>query len=96
MEDGQYALGWLGSDSASGVAKYNIEYRELGQAWQDWLSGTTSTSALFSPDPAKQYEFRSQAIDKLGHIEPDHNSPDIGTGDAVEVKRVIIIPLFLH
>jgi len=50
---------------------------------------------IFTPDPAKYYEFRSQAIDNLGHIEPVHNSPDISTGDAVEVKRVIMFPLIL-
>ena len=97
MEDGQYALGWQGSDTASGVATYNIDYREQGQGWQRLLSNTSSTFALFfSPDPAKQYEFRSQAVDYLGHIEPDHNSPDVSTRDAVEVKRVIMLPLLLH
>ncbi len=95
MEDGQYALGWQGSDTASGVATYNIDYREQGQDWLRLLSNTKATSTLFSQDPAKYYEYRSQAIDNLGHIELDHNSPDVSTGDAVEVKRVIMFPLIL-
>jgi len=96
MEDGQYALGWQGSDIASGVATYNIDYREQGQDWLRLLSNTKATSTLFSQDPAKYYEFRSQAIDNLGHIEPEHNSSDVNTGDAVEVKRVIMLPLILR
>ena len=95
MENGQYALGWWGSDTASGVASYNIDYREQGQSWQRLLSSTSLTSALFAPAPGKHYEFRSQAIDNLGHIEPAHSTPDISTGDAVEVKRVIMFPLIL-
>lgn len=94
FEAGHYALGWHGTDTSSGIASYNIDYREEGQAWQRLLSDTGGTSAVFTPSPGKHYEFRCQAIDNVGHTEPVHPSADMITRDATDVKRVIIFPLF--
>lgn len=96
MEDGRYVLSLYGSDSASGVASYNLDYREEGSSWVKWLTGLKGTTASFSGDPARHYEFRSQAVDVVGHIEPLHSTPDASTRNAVQVKRVIIFPIIRH
>lgn len=92
---GYYELFWQGADALSGVEKYNIDYRLVGdQTWQSWLSDTTKTSASFSPpDPIAVYEFRTQAVDKLGNAEPLHSSADISTDEAVVFAYSVLLPM---
>lgn len=93
LENGDYAIGWNGTDSTSGIQNYNIEYRQEGGSWLPWLAGVGYTSAKFiKPDGSKEYEFRSQATDKVGHIEASHSSADISTRDAIQVYRAIMFP----
>ena len=44
----QFTLSWSGSDATSGVAYYDIQYREDGGNWIDWQSPTSQMSAQFS------------------------------------------------
>jgi hypothetical protein len=78
-------LNWSGSDgSGSGVASYKVEYRVLGTAdWYTLLEGVTQTTATVVPtDLATAYEFRSQATDVAGNVEPTHPTTDITTNEA--------------
>ena len=95
----RYLVSWSGADAASGVASYTIEYRPLGAedgAWQLWLENVAGTSALFAPpDPEAVYEFRSQATDALGNVEPAHETADISTAQAIPFDQTAVLPIII-
>jgi hypothetical protein len=96
MVDDTYVLAWTGNDTGSGVAAYNIDYREEGGSWIRLLTNYVGSSATFRPpNIQKTYEFRSQAIDGIGKLEPQQDVPDISTRDAIPLEPVIIHPLFI-
>ncbi len=72
-----FVVSWSGDDpgGGSGVASYDVQYRENDGAWVDWLSATTLTSELFgptSPVPVRAgqtYSFRCRARDTAGNVE---------------------------
>ncbi|MEK6901234.1 MAG: LamG-like jellyroll fold domain-containing protein [Nanoarchaeota archaeon] len=64
--ESQFAVSWSGSDDASGIRWYNIQYRDGNRpesVWVDWKTNTTETAALFSGQPGHTYYFRAQAMD---------------------------------
>jgi hypothetical protein len=66
-----FEVRWSGSDNASGIATYDVEYRESGGAWQAWLSNTTATSAQFTDAHNEvTYEFRARGVDNVGNVQP--------------------------
>ena len=79
-----YVLKWNGTDNASGVAAYRLEYRILGTVnWYTLLDGVTETTTAVVPtDITIAYEFRSQARDRAGNWEAAHDTADISTNDA--------------
>jgi hypothetical protein len=95
-----YQVFWDGKDALSGVGKYNIDVRPLGtgnESWTPWLTEVTGTSALFAPpDPAAAYEFRSQAIDRLGNTEASHVTADISTEEAALLSYGAYLPLSMR
>ena len=92
---GVYRIFWQGVDALSGVAAYNIEYRQEGEeTWQSWLSDTQATNAVFSPpDSSAIYQFRSQAVDELGNREVPHSSSDISTEMAFIYSHAVLLPV---
>ncbi len=79
-----YQVSWSGSDSGSGLASYDIQYKQgAGGAWTDWLSATTAASANFGPSSpvtpivGETYYFRSRARDALGNLEAYPSSADM-------------------
>ena len=61
---------WSGSDNGggSGLARYDVQWREQGGGWQDWRTNTTGTSAQFSGGQSGvTYEFRARATDHAGN-----------------------------
>jgi hypothetical protein len=94
VQDGNYVVIWGGTDSTSGVAGYNIDYRPLGGgAWTSWLSNTPYSLGAFVPSPGQDYEFRSQAIDVAGHSESLHAVADANTQQAVQLFTEMVLPL---
>lgn len=77
-------VGWRAVDYASGVRRYNVQYRARGGSWVDWLTGTRRTSAWFSGELDTRYEFRVQAIDREGNrqawITVPGRPPDVQVG----------------
>ena len=93
-----YSVIWTGTDSLNSVANYNIDYRtmisETVSAWIPWQVNTPATNALFSPlDPTLLYQFRSQAGDTLGNIEPAHVNEDISSDQAISLPHAIMLPI---
>jgi hypothetical protein len=63
-----FTISWGGTDSGSGIASYDVEWREQGQAWQWLYENTTLTS--FTAHGGKNgvtYEFRARGSDKVGN-----------------------------
>lgn len=63
-------IGWRVVDYASGIRRYNVQYRPAGGTWVSWLTGTRRTSAWFSGELDVRYEFRVQGIDRKGNRQP--------------------------
>ena len=71
-----FTVQWSGSDSLSGIAGYDVQYRVgPGGTWQDWLTNTTATQATFGPlSPVslagnQTYYFRVRARDNASNVE---------------------------
>ena len=66
-----FTVSWSGHDDkgGSGVAGYDICYRDNGGAVQWWLTGTANTSATFTGQPGHTYGFYSIATDNVGNQE---------------------------
>ncbi len=73
-----FPVSWSGSDATSGIASYNVQYRDRAGSWTDWLTETTETSAIFTGESGHTYYFQSQASDNAGNVE-DYPG---GDGDA--------------
>ena len=71
---------WHGTDTGSGVASYDVQVRDgTGGSWQDWMSGTTDTSAVYEDRTGHTYYFRSKARDKAGNLEAPPAEADAQT-----------------
>ncbi|MBN1484674.1 MAG: hypothetical protein JXA37_08125 [Chloroflexia bacterium] len=77
-----FTVTWTGHDDGSGVVSYDVQFcpsYQLGtNHWQDWLTGTTATSAVFAGHD-QPYAFRCRAQDALGHQEAYPDAPDTQT-----------------
>lgn len=67
----KFKVSWLAEDSASpssGVASYDVEYREGGTSeWENWKTNFEGTEADFEGKAGKTYYFRVKANDKAGN-----------------------------
>jgi hypothetical protein len=64
-----FTISWSGSDATSGIANYDVQYRDgAGGTWTDWQTSTTATSASFTGQDAHTYYFRARARDNAGNI----------------------------
>ena len=92
---GVYQVLWEGIDAPAGIERYNIDYRIVGEGtWKRWLSDTERTSDAFTPpNPQAVYEFRSQAVDKVGNEEAMHETADITTNDASPLNQAVLVPM---
>jgi predicted GH43/DUF377 family glycosyl hydrolase len=84
-EETNFTVSWVSLDALSGVAVFDVEYREAGGPWTAWLNGTDQTQAIFSGRDGGTYSFRSRAVDKVGNIEPFPQTATLSV--KVEVPR---------
>ncbi|HIQ05517.1 MAG TPA: hypothetical protein EYH31_07440, partial [Anaerolineae bacterium] len=74
MNDYQYlptfVVRWEGQDQAagSGLASYEVQFRDGAGIWQTWFSSTTATSATFQGQRGHTYAFRVRARDRAGNL----------------------------
>ena len=89
-----YRVAWLGDDATSGIDRFHIDVRPAGGAWTRWLSDTRLRSADFlPPNAATVYEFRAQAVDVAGNVEPPAATADASTANAVTLDNTFILPV---
>jgi len=68
--DTQFVVRWGGSDDRSGIARYDIQFRDGPRGeWVDWLVDTELTQSIFSGEAGHQFCFRSRARDNAGNAE---------------------------
>jgi streptogramin lyase len=72
-------VSWSGGDDISGVRHYDVQTKNGGGPWQDWLMSTTLTSAGFPCTEDHTYYFRCCAWDSAGNVEPYPEVPDAAT-----------------
>lgn len=66
-----FTVRWEGSDpGGSGIAYYDVRYRIDGGAWGLWLSESPLTSAAFTGEHGRSYEFEARGVDRAGNVEP--------------------------
>jgi hypothetical protein len=73
---------WSGQDNTggSGVATYDVQYRENGGAWQHWYEDTTLTSAWGTGlVDGTRYELRARATDYAGNVQTYSQTPQTYT-----------------
>jgi hypothetical protein len=71
VSSNSFTVSWSGLDLESGVASYDVQYRDvsLDGSWITWQLTTTLTSATFNAQSGHIYEFRSRARDNAGNVE---------------------------
>jgi uncharacterized repeat protein (TIGR01451 family) len=76
-----FTVSWVGQDSTSDVASYDLQVREgMEGAWTDWRrTPGTAISATFNGENGHTYYFRSRAEDSAGNIEAWPESWDAKT-----------------
>lgn len=65
-----FTVSWGGLDDQSGVATYDVRYRDRtagNYAWTPWYSITSGTSAVFTGKDGHRYTFQVRATDKAGN-----------------------------
>jgi hypothetical protein len=86
-------VSWTGSDNSggSGIKNYDIQWREAGGSWQDWLKETTKTTEHATGGVhGKTYEFRARARDVAGNVQSwSSNAQAQTTVDTLEPKAWI-------
>jgi PKD repeat protein len=83
----QFEVNWSGSDDGSGIEGYNIYVKTNDGPYNIWLSGATSTSAVFNSTENATYQFSSVAFDKTGNIETLPDIPDAITNVVTDVRH---------
>ncbi|MFN4227545.1 MAG: 6-bladed beta-propeller [Candidatus Ratteibacteria bacterium] len=84
-----FTVSWNGQDIGSGIACYDIQYRDgVNGIWTDWLIETTKTSEIFNGQDGHTYYFRSRAKDKGGNWE---NYPfDYDTYTMIDISKPVV------
>jgi hypothetical protein len=67
---GDFTVSWTGTETGSGIASYDVQYREgEGGTWTDWRMATTDVEANFTPgSTGLTYYFRARARDVAGNV----------------------------
>jgi hypothetical protein len=76
---------WYGSDNLSGIASYDVQYRDgPGGAWTNLLNGTTDTRTRFVGQDEHTYYFRARARDEARNL----GTYASGDGDAQRMVNI--------
>jgi hypothetical protein len=75
-----FILSWSGADNMSGVANYDVQWRENGGEWQMLLEETNQTSyQVTGAQNGVTYDFRARATDNVGNSAEWPDNPQTTT-----------------
>jgi hypothetical protein len=74
-----FEVSWSGADPGAGIVSYDIYVSTNGGPWTLWLTGATSTSAVFHGQFPNAYAFYSVAHDGTGNVEAPPSTSDAQT-----------------
>jgi hypothetical protein len=78
-----YMVEWSGEDDASGIAGYDVQFRQLPEGgWRNWRRAEPRTAVWFGPDEGNHFAFRVRARDYAGNEEAWREAPDMDTTSA--------------
>lgn len=90
IDTSSFTVSWTATQSVSGIAAYDVQYRVDNGPWQLWLDNTTGTSAVFNAPGDGVYHFEARAADNAGLVEPFHNAAEAGV--AVDTAAPFVTP----
>jgi hypothetical protein len=61
-------VAWHGEDDFSGVARYDVQYRQGSGEWVALYASTTYTRTTFGGQVGQTYTFRSRSYDWMGNV----------------------------
>lgn len=74
-----FTVSWSGSDQGpAGIAFYDVRYRVDGGTLVSWLNQVTFTSAPFTGQNGRVYQFEARGVDRAGNVE-DFQGPEAQT-----------------
>ena len=85
-----FQIEWFGTDIGAGVKDYTIFVSENGGPFATWRQNTAETSATFTGQNGKTYEFYSVARDHTGNVEVVPGTPDTNTNIAFNQSPVAV------
>jgi protocatechuate 3,4-dioxygenase beta subunit len=93
-----FTVSWSGQDNSggSGIASYTIYVSDNGGPFTPWLTGTTTTSAVYAGVAGHSYAFYSTAADLAGNVQPKPNAAQasatalLDTPDKIYVDAVYV------
>lgn len=91
-----FAVTWSGSDTASGIQYYDVQYRYNDGPWILWQAATTSTSATFTGASDGVYAFEARGVDNLDHYEAFQDETEASVAidnEAPFIEPVQYLPL---
>jgi hypothetical protein len=66
--DGHYSVAWGGQDATSGIATFDVEYKQGATGtWTPWLTDTAHTASSLPFSPTGPVYFRCRATDVAGN-----------------------------
>ncbi len=69
MPTDTFTVSWTGGDFDTGLATYDVQFKDLHSGpWTDWITSTSTTSARFNGLPGHTYFFRARARDVAGNL----------------------------
>lgn len=75
----EFTLSWSGTDTIGEIETYSIFVSVDGQGFKSFMDETTDTSAVFSGEENKKYEFLCVAKDAAGNIEDQAVLAEVST-----------------
>ncbi|MEZ4660810.1 MAG: hypothetical protein R2911_24935 [Caldilineaceae bacterium] len=90
-----FNIEWDGHDHAdgSGIDYYDVQFREPGQEWQNWLLHTRDRRGVFAGQNGRTYEFRVRAVDMAHNVEAYPNDAEAHTTVDTAPPVVNVTPL---
>lgn len=85
----QINLSWSGSDEGSGLADYDLLVAMDGGAFTEWLTGTTTVSAIFPSQIGHSYQFKVVGHDHAGN--QASSSPILVL--TIELSEAVYLPI---